>query len=194
MEKLIDRLSALVAQAFESAGYDQSFGRVSVSNRPDLCQYQCNGALAAAKQYHKAPQSIAQDVAARLADDPAFEAVQTAAPGFLNLTLRDSYLMDYLSAMRENPRLGLPTTENPRTIVLDYGGPNVAKPLHVGHLRSAIIGESVKRICRYFGDRVVGDVHLGDWGLQMGLIIAELHERRPDLPFFYFLLHFFQML
>lgn len=185
MEKLIDRLSALVAQAFESAGYDQSFGRVSVSNRPDLCQYQCNGALAAAKQYHKAPLSIAQDVAARLADDPAFEAVQTAAPGFLNLTLRDSYLTDYLSAMRENTRLGLPTTENPRTIVLDYGGPNVAKPLHVGHLRSAIIGESVKRICRYFGDRVVGDVHLGDWGLQMGLIIAELHERRPDLPFFY---------
>ncbi len=185
MEKLIDRLSALVARAFESAGYDQSFGRVSVSNRPDLCQYQCNGALAAAKQYHKAPLSIAQDVAARLADDPAFEAVQTAAPGFLNLTLRDSYLTDYLSAMRENTRLGLPTTENPRTIVLDYGGPNVAKPLHVGHLRSAIIGESVKRICRYFGDRVVGDVHLGDWGLQMGLIIAELHERRPDLPFFY---------
>ena len=185
MEKLTDRLSSLVARAFTDAGYDPGYGRVSVSNRPDLCQYQCNGALAAAKQYHKAPLVIAQEAAAQLEDNPAFETVQTASPGFLNLTLRDGYLTEYLTAMRSDPRLGLPTEENPRTIVMDYGGPNVAKPLHVGHLRSAIIGESVKRIYRYFGNRVVGDVHLGDWGLQMGLIIAELHERRPELPFFY---------
>lgn len=185
MEKLIDRLSDLVSQAFESAGYDPAYGRVSVSNRPDLCQYQCNGALAAAKRYHKAPLAIAQEVAARLENAPAFDAVQSAAPGFLNLTLRDQYLTDYLSDMQKDTRLGLPTVTNPRTTVIDYGGPNVAKPLHVGHLRSAIIGESVKRICRFFGDRTVGDVHLGDWGLQMGLIIAELHERQPELPFFY---------
>ena len=183
MEKLIDRLNALVSQAFANAGYDPAYGRVSVSNRPDLCQYQCNGALAAAKRYHKPPLVIAQETAAQLENAPAFETVQPAAPGFLNLTLRDQYLTDYLTAMREDPRLGTPTV-TPRTIVIDYGGPNVAKPLHVGHLRSAIIGESVKRICRFLGDRTIGDVHLGDWGLQMGLIIAELHERQPDLPFF----------
>lgn len=184
MEKLTDRLSELVSQAFADAGYDASYGRVSVSNRPDLCQYQCNGGLAAAKQYHKAPMSIAQDVAARLLSVSVFSSVETAAPGFLNLTLRDEYLMEYLSAMRSDSRLGLPTEENPRTILIDYGGPNVAKPLHVGHLRSAIIGESVKRTARFFGNRVIGDVHLGDWGLQMGLIIAELQERQPNLPYF----------
>ncbi len=185
MEKLTDRLGAAVSEAFARAGYDASLGRVSVSNRPDLCQYQCNGAMPAAKRYRKSPLAIAQEVAAQLKGDATFSAVEAAAPGFLNLTLSDEALTGYLSEMRADSRLGVPLEDKPRTIVVDYGGPNVAKPLHVGHLRSAIIGESVKRILRFFGNRVVGDVHLGDWGLQIGLIIAELRERRPDLPYFY---------
>ncbi len=185
MEKLTDRLGAAVSEAFARAGYDASLGRVSVSNRPDLCQYQCNGAMPAAKRYRKAPLAIAREVAAQLKGNEIFSSIQAAAPGFLNLTLSDESLTGYLSEMRANSRLGVPLEEKPRTIVVDYGGPNVAKPLHVGHLRSAIIGESVKRILRFFGNRVVGDIHLGDWGLQIGLIIAELRERRPDLPYFY---------
>ncbi len=184
MEKLTDRLGTAVSEAFARAGYDASLGRVSVSNRPDLCQYQCNGAMPAAKRYHKAPLQIAREAAAQLEGCKAFSSVQAAAPGFLNLTLDGEYLTGYLAEMRADPRLGVPLDASPRTIVVDYGGPNVAKPLHVGHLRSAIIGESVKRILRFFGNRVIGDVHLGDWGLQMGLIIAELRERRPDLPYF----------
>ncbi len=184
MDKLTDLLSAVVSGAFERAGYDLSLGRVTVSNRPDLCQYQCNGALAAAKRYHKAPMVIAAEVAAQLQGSEIFSAAEAAAPGFLNLTLRDVTLASYLFTMREDARLGVPTEAAPKTVVLDYGGPNVAKPLHIGHLRSAIIGESIKRIERFFGNRVVADVHLGDWGLQMGLIIAELRERRPALPYF----------
>ena len=184
MEKLVDLISASVSNAFAAAGYDASFGRVTVSNRPDLCQYQCNGAMPAAKQYHKAPIQIAGDVAAELQNCQMFSMAQAVAPGFLNLNLSDDALSGYLSDMRADSRFGIPADPNPRTIVIDYGGPNVAKPLHVGHLRSAIIGESVKRIDRFFGNKVIGDIHLGDWGLQMGLIIAEVRERAPELPYF----------
>jgi arginyl-tRNA synthetase len=184
MDKLVDLISASVSQAFADAGYDAALGRVTVSNRPDLCQFQCNGAMPAAKQYHKAPIAIANDVVAKLQDCNMFSMVQAVAPGFINLNLSDAALADYLTAMAADARFGIPTDPNPRTIVIDYGGPNVAKPLHVGHLRSAIIGESVKRIDRFFGNKVIGDIHLGDWGLQMGLIIAEVQERQPDLPYF----------
>ena len=184
MEKLIDKLSVVVSQAFESAGYDPACGKVTVSNRPDLRQFQCNGAMAAAKTYRKAPIMIANDVVARLQESEVFASAEAVMPGFINLSVKAEYLGAHVEQMRRCDRLGLSGEEQGRTVVLDYGGPNVAKPLHIGHLRSAIIGESLKRICRYFGDKVIGDIHLGDWGLQMGLIIAELQVRQPDLPYF----------
>ncbi len=184
MEKLIDKLTAAVSEAFVQAGYDAACGKVTVSNRPDLCEFQCNGAMPAAKAAHKAPIVIAGEVAARLQDSAVFSSAEAVNPGFLNLRLREDYLAAHLEEMRRSERPGVAGNAEERTVVLDYGGPNVAKPLHIGHLRSAIIGESIKRIYRYFGNTVVGDIHLGDWGLQMGLIIAELRERQPDLPYF----------
>ena len=184
MEKLIDLISAEVSAAFQAAGFDPAYGKVTVSNRPDLGEYQCNGAMPAAKTAHKAPIQIAEAVAEQLRSRPAFAAVDAVKPGFLNLKLAPDYVAAYLNRMADSDRFGLEPEAQPRTIVIDYGGPNMAKPLHVGHLRSAIIGESIKRIYRYFGNNVVGDIHMGDWGLQMGLIIAELRERRPDLPYF----------
>ena len=165
-------------------------GRVTVSNRPDLCEYQCNGAMAGAKRYHKAPFMIADDVAKALAaknegtGSDVFSKVEVVKPGFLNLDVDESFLRSYLQEMSVDDRLGMPVPEKAEKIIIDYGGPNVAKPLHVGHLRSAVIGEAVKRIARFHGEDVIGDIHLGDWGLQMGLVITELKKRMPDLPYF----------
>ena len=184
MLKLVDLISREVSQAFADAGYDSAYGKVTVSNRPDLCEYQCNGALPAAKVYHKAPMAIAGEVADKLAASDSFSMAEACRPGFLNLRLSEGCLAAYLEKMRTAERFGLEPVSEPRRMILDYGGPNVAKPLHVGHLRSAIIGESLKRIFRYFGHEVIGDIHMGDWGLQMGLIIAELRERQPELPYF----------
>ncbi len=184
MEKILDLISKEVRAAFAAAGYDESLGKVTVSNRPDLCEYQCNGAMAGAKQYKKAPLVIAQDVAGRLSDSSVFAMADAVAPGFLNLKITERFLKEYMQGMRTSPKFGLEESAKKETIVIDYGGPNVAKPLHVGHLRSAIIGESVKRIARYMGHEVIGDIHLGDWGLQMGLIITELKERRPEAVYF----------
>ncbi|HIS63792.1 MAG TPA: arginine--tRNA ligase [Candidatus Avoscillospira avistercoris] len=184
MEKLLDLISATVSGAFAAAGYDRALGRVTVSNRPDLCQFQCNGAMPAAKQYRKAPIAIANEVVAQLQTDEMFSKVEAVNPGFINLNLSETALADYVGQMKQDSRFGVPLAEKEKTIVIDYGGPNVAKPLHVGHLRSAIIGESIKRIYRYFGHKVTGDIHMGDWGLQMGLIIAEVQERHPELPYF----------
>ena len=184
MEKFIDQLTAIVSAAFEKAGCDAACGKVTVSNRPDLCEFQCNGAMPAAKTAHKAPLLIAKDVVAELQNSEAFSSAEAVNPGFINLKVREDFLAAHLTEMEKAPRLGVCGELTPRRVVLDYGGPNVAKPLHIGHLRSAIIGESIKRIYRYFGDTVIGDIHLGDWGLQMGLIIAELQERQPDLPYF----------
>ena len=183
MEKFLDLISGEMKKGFSLAGYEEELGKVTVSNRPDLCEYQCNGAMAGAKKYHKAPIAIAQEVAAQLEDSAVFAEVSAVAPGFLNLKIKDSFVRDYVAQMAEAEKFGLNPPEREKTIVLDYGGPNVAKPLHVGHLRSAVIGESIKRICRYNGHRVI-DVHLGDWGLQMGLIITELRERQPELVYF----------
>ena len=140
--------------------------------------------MAGAKTYHKAPIMIAEDVVALLQDSRCLSEAGAVKPGFINMKLKEEYVADYLNQMEESSDLGLEKTENPEMIVVDYGGPNVAKPLHVGHLRSAIIGESVKRISRKMGHKVLGDIHLGDWGYQMGLIITELRERKPDLPYF----------
>ncbi len=184
MKQFLEQMTEEVSQAFEAAGYERSLGRVTLSNRPDLCELQCNGAMAGAKQYHKAPIVIAGDVAAILEKSAVFSEVTAVPPGFLNLTVAPSFLQSYVEKMRTTERFGLESPEKARKILIDYGGPNVAKPLHVGHLRSAVIGESIKRICRYAGHEVIGDIHLGDWGLQMGLIITELQERQPSLPYF----------
>ena len=183
MKTIIEQISDIVAQSFEDSGYDRSYGKVTLSNRPDLCEFQCNGAMASAKVYHKAPIMIANDVAEKLSGNAAFSGVSAVAPGFLNISLSNDFLAKYLNDMEQADKFGI-ELQSPKKIIVDYGGPNVAKPLHVGHLRAAIIGESVKRICRYLGNDVIGDVHLGDWGLQMGLIITELRERKPDLPYF----------
>ena len=184
MKKILEVISEEMQRAFEEAGYNKELGRVTVSNRPDLCEYQCNGAMAGAKQYKKAPIMIANEVVEKLADSTVFESVEAVMPGFLNLKVKPAFLKSYLQGMREEEKFGVEEPEHKKTIIVDYGGPNVAKPLHVGHLRSAVIGESVKRICRFMGHNVIGDIHLGDWGLQMGLIITELKERQPDLVYF----------
>ena len=183
MEKILDIITAKMQKAFEEAGYDASFGRVTVSNRPDLCEYQCNGALSAAKQYKCAPIQIAKAVAEKL-DAADYSMVDAVMPGFINLKLSDTFLQNYLEEMRTADAFGVVKSGEGKTIVVDYGGPNVAKPLHIGHLRSAIIGESIKRLYKFFGYNTIGDIHLGDWGLQMGLIITELGERKPDLCYF----------
>ena len=183
MEKILDIITAKMQQAFADAGYDASFGRVTVSNRPDLCEYQCNGALAAAKQYKCAPIQIANAVAEKL-DAADYSMVEAVMPGFINLKLSDAFLQNYLEQMRTAPDFGVAKIGAGKTIVVDYGGANVAKPLHIGHLRPAIIGEALKRLHAFMGYNTIGDVHLGDWGLQMGLIIAELQERQPALPYF----------
>jgi arginyl-tRNA synthetase len=184
MEKLIDLISEQVSAAFQAAGYEASYGRVSVSGRPDLCEYQCNGSLPAAKVYKKAPIVIAEEIVEKLAENPAFSTVEAVKPGFINLRLAPSYVADYLNEMAKAEKFGLQGEKEPKTVVIDYGGANVAKPLHVGHIRPAIIGEAVKRIERYFGNNVIGDVHLGDWGLQMGLIIEGIRDKSPELPYF----------
>ena len=183
MEKILDIITAKMQQAFVDAGYDASFGRVTVSNRPDLCEYQCNGALAAAKQYKCAPIQIANAVVEKLnADD--YSMIEAVMPGFINLKLSGHFLQSYLEEMRTAPDFGVQKVGEGKTIVVDYGGANVAKPLHIGHLRPAIIGEALKRLYKFMGYNTIGDIHLGDWGLQMGLIIAELQERQPELPYF----------
>ena len=184
MKKFLDLLTEQMEKTFTKAGYDSKYGKVSVSNRPDLCEFQCNGAMALAKLYHKAPIIIAGEIADLLQNDEIFESVQAVAPGFLNMNVRRDFLADYLIRMESDDKYGLDAPEKEMTVMIDYGGPNVAKPLHVGHLRSAIIGESIKRIARYAGHKVIGDIHLGDWGLQMGLIITELKERNSQLVYF----------
>ena len=190
MDQFLNLISKEMESAFEAAGYDRALGRVTVSNRPDLCEYQCNGAMAGAKRYHKAPFMIADDVAKALSEkndgqgSSVFSKAEVVKPGFLNLDVKESFLQSYLQQMSADERLGMPLPEKAEKIIIDYGGPNVAKPLHVGHLRSAVIGEAVKRIARFHGEDVIGDIHLGDWGLQMGLVITELKKRMPGLPYF----------
>lgn len=184
MKTIITLLEETLAGAFEQAGYDAGYAKVTVSNRPDLCQYQCNGALAAAKQYHKAPIMMAGEVVECLSGCSQFQEVTAQAPGFINMTVSGAFLADYINEMASADKYGLNEPDKKETIVVDYGGANVAKPLHVGHLRPAIIGESIKRTARYLGHKVIGDVHLGDWGLQIGLIITELRHREPELVYF----------
>ncbi|MBQ6660240.1 MAG: arginine--tRNA ligase [Lachnospiraceae bacterium] len=184
MKKIATLIAEKMSEAFAACGYDSSYGMVTVSNRPDLCQYQCNGAMAAAKAYRKAPIVIAGEVVKALGEQPMLAAAEAVAPGFINITLKPEFLTDYVFEMGRTERFGVEQPAKPKTVVIDYGGANVAKPLHVGHMRPAIIGESVKRILRYTGNKVIGDAHLGDWGTPIGLIITELKVRQPDLVYF----------
>lgn len=185
MKTLIDLITEQVTNAFTGQGYDAKYGKVTLSNRPDLCEYQCNGAMAAAKEYKCAPFMISDKIAKALAENELFESVESVKPGFINMKVSPAYLAKYVSDMKaDEGRFGCDKAAHPKTIIVDYGGANVAKPLHVGHLRSAVIGESIKRIGKFMGHHMIGDVHLGDWGLQMGLIIVELKERKPDLVYY----------
>lgn len=185
MKTLIDLITEQVTNAFTGQGYDAKYGKVTLSNRPDLCEYQCNGAMAAAKEYKCAPFMISDKIAQALAENELFESVESVKPGFINMKVSPAYLAKYVSNMKaDEGRFGCDKAAHPKTIIVDYGGANVAKPLHVGHLRSAVIGESIKRIGKFMGHHMIGDVHLGDWGLQMGLIIVELKERKPDLVYY----------
>ena len=184
MKIFIDQISDIVKDVFEELGYDRESGKVTVSNRPDLCQYQCNGALPNAKKHGKAPRVIAEEVVAKLQENKIFSKLEIAGPGFINITINDEFLIDYINKMNKDEKFGTSPATEIKKIVVDYGGANVAKPLHIGHLRSAIIGESIKRIAKYLGHDVIGDVHLGDWGLQMGMVISEVERRNPELPYF----------
>ena len=184
MKTILEILAQELSDAFEKAGYDKKYAKVTVSNRPDLCQFQCNGALAAAKEYHKAPVVMAGEVTRNLEGNPVFSEVTAQAPGFINMTVSAEFLGNYMNQMAESESFGCDVSKKDKTIIIDYGGANVAKPLHVGHLRPAIIGEGIKRTARYLGYHVIGDVHLGDWGLQIGLIITELKHRKPELVYF----------
>ena len=184
MIKILDKITEVISEAFVSCGYDSKYGKTGISNRPDLCQYQCNGAMAASKEYKKAPFMIGDEVVAKLQDNPMFKMIECVKPGFINMTMSDEFIGEYVRNMASEDKFGCDCEPKDDVIFVDYGGANVAKPLHIGHLRSAVIGESVKRICSFAGYKTVGDVHLGDWGLQMGLIIVELKERKPELPYF----------
>lgn len=184
MKKIISIIAEKMSAAFVAAGYEETYAFVTVSNRPDLCQYQCNGAMAAAKQYKKAPIQIANEVVANLSGETMFSKCEAVAPGFINISVSSHFLMQYVLEMKDCEKFGLEMPENPQKVVVDYGGANVAKPLHVGHLRPAVIGEAIKRILQYSGHDVIGDAHLGDWGTPIGLIITELRRRQPDLVYF----------
>ena len=180
MKTLTGLLNEKLEAAFEKCGYSKELAIVTVSDRPDLCQFQCNGAFGGAKLYHKAPRMIAEDVAAVLREDEDLAKVEIAGAGFINIDISDKLLLEFIEQVYTDEKTGVPQAEKPETIVLDYGGPNVAKPLHIGHLRAAVIGEALKRLVRATGRKAIADVHLGDWGLQMGLVMAELEERHPD--------------
>ena len=184
MNTIVEKITEQLQNAFAECGYDRKYAKVSLSNRPDLCEYQCNGAMAAAKEFKNAPFMIADEVVAKLDKNPLFDRIESVKPGFINIILSGQAVADYVNEMTQAKQFGYENPEKPKTVIVDYGGANAAKPLHVGHLRSAVIGESVKRIQRFAGNKVIGDVHLGDWGLQMGLIIEELRDRKPELPYF----------
>ncbi len=184
MSSLVKILSEIVGQAFVDVGLPVELGRVQVSDRPDLAQFQCNGAMGAAKIAKKAPRVVAEEVLAILQQNDLFDSLDLAGPGFINITVKDELLSSTLEAMQDDDRLAVPHLSNGETIVFDYGGPNVAKSMHVGHLRSSIIGDSLRRIAKFAGYKTLGDVHMGDWGTQMGMIIAELQRRHPDWNYF----------
>ncbi|MES2728694.1 MAG: arginine--tRNA ligase [Pseudomonadota bacterium] len=185
MSSLLAFLTDKLAAAFLAEGLDSAYGRVQISDRPDLAQYQCNGALGAAKAAGKPPRIIAEAIVARLQDDADIASLSLAGPGFINIVLTDACLLRFVTTLRTDVRDGTPVLNGgSETILLDYGGPNVAKPMHVGHLRTAIIGDTLRRMLVVAGYNALGDIHLGDWGTQMGMIISELRRQHPEWVYF----------
>ena len=178
------QLAHKLGDAFADLGLSPDLGAVVRAQKAEFGHFQCNGAMAGAKQVGKNPREIATAVAGRLAKDPDIARVEVAGPGFLNITLSDAALIRQAEAIAQDARAGAQVVELPRRVIVDYAGPNVAKSMHVGHLRATIIGDSIKRLYRFRGDQVWGDAHFGDWGFQMGLLIASLAQELPDLPYF----------
>lgn len=178
------QLSQVFAGAFEEAGVDPSWGEVVVSQRPELADYQCNGALGAAKDAGRNPRELAEEVRNAVDMPHLIASTEVAGPGFINISLTASGLAEAVSEMAASDRIGVDTVDQPKKVIVDYGGPNMSKALHVGHLRAAVIGESIKRLFRFLGHDTVGDIHIGDWGMPVGQLIVELEDRRPDLPYF----------
>ncbi|MBQ3823795.1 MAG: arginine--tRNA ligase, partial [Clostridia bacterium] len=180
MDSIVKLLSDKLSAAFLKAGYGGEFGQVMISARPDLCQFQCNGCFAAAKQYKKAPFDVASEVSAALSGDGDLLFADAVKPGFINLSVTDGFLVKSVNALLEDGSFGAPNVGEGKNLIVDYGGANVAKPLHIGHLRPAILGEGLKRLARICGYNAIGDVHMGDWGMPLGLVIAEMSVRHPE--------------
>jgi len=184
---LEDELNETLCAVFQKLGLDEKFALVKASDRADLSDFQCNGALALAKTEHKNPREIAAAIVAELEQYDFAEAITIDGPGFINIKLKNNFIAEHIDAMSQDRRLGCAKVDNPHNVVLDYGGPNVAKEMHVGHLRSGVIGEAISRIERFVGNEVTSDVHLGDWGTPMGMILAEIIAKDKDLskvPFY----------
>lgn len=177
-------LTELFSAAFVAEGVSARFGEVVVSQRPELADFQCNGALAAAKEAGRSPREIAEAVVDRIDVPGIVEGLSIAGPGFINITVTSRALSEAINTMADDERLATPKVSDPMTVVVDYGGPNMSKALHVGHLRAAVIGESVKRLFRFLGHETIGDIHIGDWGMPIGQLIVELEDRQGDLPYF----------
>ena len=180
---LMNYLNDLVKQSFLNNGYRIENKAIKLSDRPDLSQFQCNEAFEIAKATRQNPRVVAEKIAAELRQNAVFKDVSVAGPGFINISLSDTFLANYIQEMSIDPKMGI-RADKPKKILIDYGGANVAKPLHVGHLRSAIIGESLKRLAKELGHEVIGDVHLGDWGRPLGIVISEIKRRNPELVYF----------
>ena len=184
MSTIRSKIEDVVVEIFKSLDLDTEYGKVVKSNRPDLCQFQCNGALAIAKKAKRNPREIASQIVEELSKSSIIKDVDIAGPGFININVTDEFLINHAKEVSENEKLGIDSNKNDTKVVIDFGGPNVAKPMHVGHLRSAIIGDSLQKLFRYLGYSVISDNHLGDWGTQMGMLISELRRREPNLPYF----------
>lgn len=181
---LISHLSELAGTAFSDIGLAPELGEVVPSQRPELAPFQCNGAMAAAQQTGRNPREIAGDIATRLSDHREISSVDIAGPGFINIALTAETLASWGDRARRDDHLGFAPSPDPESVVVDYAGPNVAKAMHVGHLRATIIGDSLARLFSFAGHHVIRDPHFGDWGFQMGLLIAAIEERSPELAYF----------
>lgn len=184
MPSIASELTVALSAAFAKLSLPEELGQVIRSDRPDLAPFQCNGCMAAARLAKKAPRAVAEDVVASISDHPSIESVEIAGPGFLNLTPSTDLVRTQSNHLARDERSGASTVQAPRKVVIDFGGPNVAKPMHVGHLRSSVIGDALQRMLRFRGHDVTSDIHLGDWGLQMGQLITELQREQPDLVYF----------
>ncbi|MCP4356123.1 MAG: arginine--tRNA ligase [Proteobacteria bacterium] len=184
MNTFEQQLTNLFTHSFDALGFDKNMAKVVVSNRPELCQFQCNAAMPLAKIAKKNPLEIAQDIISKLPDNEIIKNIEAVAPGFININLTEEFIAKHISSLIDDKRQGFDKKDKPLKTIVDYCGANIAKSMHVGHLRATIIGESVKRIFKFVGDEVLGDIHMGDWGTQMGMMIMAVKEMDSTLPYF----------